>query len=80
MASPEQPAGLTGVGAVEVDRDGWRRQDVEEQPGDMTLENFGDLAWSCQPRVVSGCTVQANHDIPDHGDLTFRQRATANLI
>jgi hypothetical protein len=35
----------------------------------MTLEDFGDLAGSSQPHVISGRPIQPNHHVLDHGDL-----------
>ncbi|MGY8676582.1 hypothetical protein Q2941_02000 [Bradyrhizobium sp. UFLA05-153] len=51
-----------------------RRQDVEQQPGDMTFESCGDLADSGQPREVSCCPIQPNQDVLDHNDLAGRRQ------
>jgi hypothetical protein len=53
-------------------------KNVKEQASDMTLEDFGDPADGSQPHVVSGCPIQPNHHVLDHGDLTSRQRSTTN--
>src|SRR3979411_1289722 len=54
LGSGEQFGGLTGVSDIEAVGDGWRRQNVKEEPCDMALEDFGDLAGTSAPHVVSG--------------------------
>src|ERR1700726_233692 len=71
----QQSGGLIGAPVIERVRDK-RRQNVEEQPDNMTVEEFGDLVDGSQTYAVSRCSIQPNHHVLDHSDLAFRQRAT----
>jgi hypothetical protein len=53
-----------GGGAIEA-----VRNNVEEQGGDMTLEDFGDLAGGSQTWIFLGSPIQPNHHVLDHGGL-----------
>jgi hypothetical protein len=64
----QQFGGLTGATAIAPVRDE-RRQNVEEQPGDMALEDFGDLVDRSQAHIISGRPIEPNHHVLDHGEL-----------
>jgi hypothetical protein len=68
----QQSGNLIGTGAIEPVRDK-RRQGVEEQPGNMTVEDFGDLADGCKPNIVCRRAVQPNHHVLDHGHISSSQ-------
>jgi hypothetical protein len=55
--------GLIGAGAVEPVRDK-RRQNVKEKPGDVTIENFGDLVDDRRTHVIRGCSVEPEPSRP----------------
>jgi hypothetical protein len=72
----QQFGDFIGTGTIEPVGDKGRQR-VEEQPGNMTVEDFGDLADGCKPNIVCRRAVQPNHHVLDHGDISSSQYATS---
>src|SRR3981189_1662168 len=53
---------LIDVGAIK-----FVRHNIEEQSGDMALENLSDLCCGGQTRVLSGASIEPEHHALDHG-------------
>ena len=67
--------GLIGTDAIEP-----VRNNIEEQARDVALEDLSDLGGGSQSRVVSGCPIEPNHHVLDHGGLPTSISSSNDLI